>query len=166
MPGSREAVDRRFEAALEHAEGFFLKTGRVHRAMLQLARRLDEAQIPYAIAGAMALSVHGYVRVTTGVDILLTRKGLAQFKALFRGRGYVEKFPGSRGMRDTENDVPVDALMAGEFPGDGQPKPVAFGAGIVGSPPFDWRSGRPERSRGARARVQGGPAGRSPPDSR
>src|SRR5262249_44084186 len=42
------------------------------------------------------------------------------------GRGYVEKFPGSRGMRDTENGVAIDVLIAGEYPGDGKPKPVRF----------------------------------------
>jgi hypothetical protein len=120
------AIDRRFEQALERAEDFFMKTGKVHRAMLELARRLDDAGIPYAIAGAMALNAHGYERVTTDVDILLTREGLARFKALNLGRGYVEIFKGSKGIRDTENDVPIDILITGEFPGDGHPKPVAF----------------------------------------
>ena len=119
-------IDQRFEAALESAEGFFMKTGKVHRAMLALTQRLDEQRIPYAIAGAMALGAHGYERVTTDVDILLTREGLAQFKQVNLGRGYVEKFPGSKGMRDTEHDVPIDVLVAGEYPGDGLPKPVAF----------------------------------------
>jgi hypothetical protein len=103
-----------------------MKTGKVHRAMSELARRLDDAGIPYAIAGAMALNAHGYERVTTDVDILLTSEGLTQFKAQNLGRGYVELFEGSKGVRDTENDVPIDILVAGEFPGDGKPKPIAF----------------------------------------
>src|SRR5204862_5204959 len=37
-----------------------------------------------------------------------------------------EKFPGSKGVRDTENGVSIDVMIAGEFPGDGLPKPVAF----------------------------------------
>ena len=123
-PGDR-AIDDRFERALERA-AFFMKTGKVHRAMGELARRLDDAGIPYAIAGAMALNAHGYERVTTDVDILLTRDGLTRFKAAFLGRGYVEQFAGSNGFRDTENGVPIDVLIAGDFPGDGLPKPVAF----------------------------------------
>jgi len=103
-----------------------MKTGRLHRATLELARRLDEARIPYAIAGAMALSGHGYERMTTGVNILLTREGLALFKRTNLGRGYVEQFEGSRGLRDTENDGPIDVLIAGEFPGDGCPSPSRF----------------------------------------
>ena len=126
MSSLPETVDGRFERVLANAEDFFMKSGKVHRATLELARRLDAAQIPYAIAGAMALGAHGYERMTTDVDILLTPDGLARFKAANLGRGYVEKFEGSKGLRDTENDVPIDVLIAGDFPGDGLPKPVTF----------------------------------------
>lgn len=119
-------VDERFERALENAEKFFMKTGKVHQATLAIARRLDAAQIPYAIAGAMALGAHGYERVTSDVDVLLTRDGLARLRNAHLGRGYAEKFPGSKSLRDTENGVPIDFRIAGEFPGDGLPKPVAF----------------------------------------
>jgi hypothetical protein len=111
---------------LERAETFFMKQGRVHRCALALAERLDAEKIPYAIAGAMALGAHGYERVTVDIDLLLTRDGLARFKEAYLGRGYVEKFPGSKGLRDTENGVAIDVLIAGEFPGDGLPKPIAF----------------------------------------
>ncbi|MBI1874605.1 MAG: hypothetical protein HYS05_12085 [Acidobacteria bacterium] len=103
-----------------------MKTGKVHQATLAVTRRLDALKIPYAIAGAMALGAHGYERVTSDVDLLLTRDGLARFKQAYLGRGYIEKFPGSKGLRDTEHGVPIDVLVAGEFPGDGLPKPVAF----------------------------------------
>ena len=119
-------VEQRFERALENAQAFFMKTGNVHKAALAIARRLDAAGIPYAVAGAMALNAHGYERVTIDVDVLLTREGLARFKKAHLGRSYVEKFPGSKGVRDTENDVTIDVLISGEFPGDGRPKPVAF----------------------------------------
>ena len=126
MRTDERTVDQRFEKALENAETFFMKTGRVHEAALAIARRLDEANIPSAIVGAMALGAHGYERVTVDVDILLTRDGLATFKKAHLGRGYVEKFPGSKGIRDIEHGVAIDVLIAGEFPGDGLPKPVAF----------------------------------------
>jgi hypothetical protein len=119
-------VDDRLETALQEAERFFMKEGKVYQATVALARRLDADGIPYAIAGAMALGAHGYERMTTDVDVLITREGLARFKHAHLGRGYVEKFPGSKGMRDTENGVTIDVLIAGEFPGDGLPKPVEF----------------------------------------
>lgn len=91
-----------------------------------IARRLSQENIPYAIAGALALGALGHERLTVDVDILITAEGLARFKARWMGRGYVEQFPGSKGLRDTENDVKIDFLISGEFPGDGKPKPVAF----------------------------------------
>jgi|GEM_PF-3749736 len=98
----------------------------VERAMRQLARLLEDAQIPYAVIGAMALNEFGYQRMTSVVDVLLTSDGLAQFKSLYLGRGYVEKFPGSRGLRDTENNTDIDVVITGHFPGDGKPKAIAF----------------------------------------
>lgn len=136
MSAASRLVERRFEDALQNAESFFMKTGKVHQAATALAQRLAAAQIPYAIAGAMALGAHGYERVTSDVDLLVTRDGLAKFKALHLGRGYLEKFTGSKGLRDTENGVNIDVLIAGDFPGDGLPKPVSFpepaGAAIDG----------------------------------
>lgn len=125
-PVTDAAVEQRFEAALERAEAFFMKEGAVHRCAIELAERLNRESIPYAIAGAMALGAHGYERTTADVDLLITRDGLARFKRAYLGRGYVEKFPGSKGMRDTATGVTIDVILAGDFPGDGLPKPVAF----------------------------------------
>ena len=98
----------------------------VQKALEKLARRLEEHRIPYAIIGAMALNEVGYERVTRDVGVLLTPEGLAAFKAAMIGRGYLEKFPGSRGLRDTEHGVDIDVVLTGGYPGDGKPKPVAF----------------------------------------
>ena len=98
----------------------------VQQALERLARLLDEKGIPYAVVGAMALNEWGYRRVTVDVDVLLTPEGLRALKAEALGRGYLEKFPGSRGLRDTVAGVNVDVLLAGEYPGDGKPKSVVF----------------------------------------
>jgi len=98
----------------------------VHLALERLARLLDDKAIPYAVIGAMALNEWGYRRATVDVDLLLTPDGLRTLKAEALGRGWVEKFPGSRGLRDTVAGVNVDVVLAGEYPGDGKPKPVAF----------------------------------------
>jgi hypothetical protein len=125
-PSSSGAIEQRFEQALIRAERFFMGQSRVHEAAVALAERLANQNIPYAIAGAMALAAYGYERVTVDVDLLVTREGLDRFKQAYLGRGYVEKYPGSRGLRDTENAIMIDILIAGEYPGDGKPKPVAF----------------------------------------
>lgn len=98
----------------------------VHQALRRLTAALEADGIPYAIADAMAMNAHGYRRVTTDVDVLLTREGLDRFKAIHLGRGWVERFPGSKGLRDTEGGVKIDVLIAGDYPGDGKPKPVVF----------------------------------------
>ena len=123
---SGAAPSRRFWQAASFAERFFMGRDEVHAAMRRLCATLEADGIPYAIAGAMALNAHGYQRVTVDVDILLTRDGLAAFKARHLGRGWVERFPGSRGMRDTEHNVKIDVLITGDYPGDGAPKPVSF----------------------------------------
>ena len=125
---SRQAWEdeERFFAGAREATRFFMGESDVQRALEKVARLLEEDGIPYAIIGAMALNAYGYRRVTVDVDLLLTSEGLATFKAKHLGLGYVQKFPGSKGIRDTENGVPIDVVLAGEYPGDGLPKPVAF----------------------------------------
>jgi len=98
----------------------------VQKALQKLVEILDADHIPYAIVDAMALNEFGYRRTTVDVDVLLTSDGLAVFKARHLGRGYIEKFPGSRGLRDTEHGVDIDVVLAGSYPGDGKPKPVVF----------------------------------------
>ena len=98
----------------------------VHLALARVAQRLEELHIPYAICGGMAVNAHGHQRTTTDVDVLLTAEGLARFKANALGRGWIETFPGSRGVRDAELRVPIDFLLAGGIPGDGTPHGVVF----------------------------------------
>lgn len=121
-----EALDARMDAVLERAGAYFMGQSPVHRAAEEIARRLEEAGIDYAIAGALSLGFHGYERSTDDVDVLVTREGLEQFKAAWLGRGYVNLRPGGKAVRDTFNDVRIDFLLTGEYPGDGQPKPVVI----------------------------------------
>lgn len=98
----------------------------IHAALGALVRRFNAAKIPYAVVGAMALNEYGYRRATVDIDVLVTAEGLARFREAYLGRGYVERFAGSRGVRDTEHGVPIDFLVAGDYPGDGKPKAVRF----------------------------------------
>jgi len=99
---------------------------KVHKALTQLVERLSALEIPYAIVGALALNAYGYLRATVDVNVLLTKDGLDRFKKANIGRGYLEKFPGSKGFRDTANEVPIDVVLAGDYPGNGEEKPVSF----------------------------------------
>ena len=75
----------------------------------------------------MALAAHGYVRMTLGVDVLLTPEGLARFREKLVGRGYVAGLPGAeKSFRDAHTNVKTEIITAGEFPGEGLPKAVSF----------------------------------------
>ena len=98
----------------------------LQRAARDIATRLSDLGIDYAIAGALCLGAHGVVRATENVDVLVTRAGLDRFKAEWLGRGYTNLRPGGKAVRDTSNGVKIDFLIAGDFPGDGRPKQVDF----------------------------------------
>lgn len=110
----------------KRADAFFMKRSPIHDAMRRLAKTLTEMEIPFAIAGAMAANAHGHRRTTADVDILVRREDLQRFKEQHSGRGWIDKFEGSKNFRDTINNVNFDVLIVGDFPGDGLPKPVAF----------------------------------------
>jgi hypothetical protein len=119
-------LDQNSRWALTEGSVFFEDKGAVQQAMRRIAKRLDELGIPYAIVGGMALFQHGVRRFTEDVDILVTREGLKAIHEKLEGRGYLQPFTGSKHLRDTELGVKVEFLVAGGFPGDGKPKPVAF----------------------------------------
>lgn len=117
------SVDER----LKLAGDFFMKKDDVHDTMRRLSDRLKSENIPYAIIGGMAFNLHGFIRVTGDVDVLTTREGLTAIHERLIGRGYLPKFRGARkAIRDTTTGIGVDFITAGEYPGDGKPKPVVF----------------------------------------
>jgi hypothetical protein len=93
----------------------------------RLAKDLDERHISYAVIGAVALNQHGYHRFTHDIDLLMTREGLQQFTEQLLGRGYRPAFKGAaKTFRATVENVPIEVILAGEYPGDGKPKSVIF----------------------------------------
>jgi hypothetical protein len=127
-PLSYEARIRKSpEFALRELSAHFDHNSAVYRTLYRLAERLDEAKIPYALAGALAMNEHGYERATTDVDLIMTREGLEQFREQFVGRGYRLAFPGARKtFRDIDTQVKIEVIAAGDYPGDGKPKRVSF----------------------------------------
>ncbi len=111
---------------VREVDDFLMGESKVHRTLDRIARRLEELQVDFALAGGLAVGLRGHIRLTVDVDILVTAEGLARFKERWLGRGYVDKFEGSRGVRDTETQVAVDFLITGDYPGDGLPKPIRF----------------------------------------
>jgi hypothetical protein len=134
MKPERHALDsalkkesRSFGDVLVLSGDFFMKKGVVFQTMHRLAERLDSEGIAYAVIDGMAMAAHGYVRMTLDVDVLVTPEGLERFREKLLGRGYIPGFPGAqKTFRDTETQIKIEMITAGEFPGDGLPKPVAF----------------------------------------
>lgn len=112
--------------ALNEGGLFFEGKSRVHQTVERIARRLTELEVPYAVAGGMALVRHGYARFTEDVDLLVTRESLQKIHESLAGLGYRPPFEGSRHLRDADTGVKVEFIVTGDFPGDGKPKPVAF----------------------------------------
>jgi hypothetical protein len=88
---------------------------------------LERRGIDYMIIGAVALLAYGYPRFTEDIDLVMTAEGLEQFHRELVGLGYAPAFSGARKrLRATRTNVPVEIIVAGEYPGDGKPKPVSF----------------------------------------
>src|ERR1041384_5820343 len=106
---------------------YFMGEGNLNRALAHVAADLQEHGIDYMVVGALALFAHGYPRLTEDIDLVFTPEGLAKFHEELIGLGYAPAFPGARKrLRSTKDGVRIDVITAGEYPGDGKPKPVSF----------------------------------------
>ncbi len=105
---------------------FFQGKDEVHKTMRRLVRRLERARIPYAVMGGMALFAHKYERMTTDVDVLLSQEGLERFQNKFLPKDYEPVAGRPRRFVDRANQVTIDILVTGRFPGTGRPGPIAF----------------------------------------
>ena len=126
VPDYAKRLDADINWALREGGMFFQGESEVQKSLRRITGRLNALGIDYAVVGGMALFLHGFRRFTEDVDILVTREGLQKLHEALEGSGYRPPFAGSKNLRDTENGVRIEFLVAGEFPGDGKPKPVAF----------------------------------------
>ena len=119
---------RSFNFVIREAEQLYQGQGRLRKTYNRLTKRLDALGIAYGVVGGYALILHGVRRFTEDIDILISSEGLGRLHKQLIGLGYVRVVPGSRNLRDVETGVKIEFIVAGEFPGDGKPKPVAFPA--------------------------------------
>ena len=104
----------------------FSESSSVHKTLGGITKRLSELGISYTVVGGMALFAHGFRRFTEDVDLLVTADGMQRIRDELEGLGYTRPAGTSTKLRDTETGVRIEFLIAGQFPGDGRPKPVAF----------------------------------------
>lgn len=113
--------------AYEEGLRFFRGQGIMNGTLKRLAADLEDQGIDYCVIGAFALNQHGYRRFTEDIDLLLSADGLETFRRTLVGRGCRPALPNaSKKFRATADNVPVEIVTAGEYPGDGKPKPVQF----------------------------------------
>ncbi|MCW3095598.1 MAG: hypothetical protein JWL77_1216 [Chthonomonadaceae bacterium] len=99
----------------------------VQDTLRRLIADLEAHHIEYNVIEAVALNQHGYRRFTEDIDLLLTAEGLEKFQNELVGRGYRPAFQGAtRKFRETTQNVPIEIITSGEYPGDGKPKSVQF----------------------------------------
>ncbi len=114
---------------LAYSEGlkFFRGEGMINDVLKRLAADLDRNEIDYAVIGAVALNQHGSRRFTEDINLLLSKQGLLDFREKLIGLGYRPAFEGAKKkFRTTDENIPVEIITSGEYPGDGLPKPVEF----------------------------------------
>lgn len=106
---------------------FFMGEGVLNQTLERVRRDLERAGIDYSVIGAVALNQHGYRRFTEDIDLLMTKEGLRRFQESLVGLGYRPAFEGAtKNFNTTRENVPIQIVTSGEFPGDGRPKPVQF----------------------------------------
>jgi hypothetical protein len=123
LPPEAEA---RFEEGAAYCGRFFMGESEAQLALYRLTAILEAEDLPYAIIGAFALNEYGHRRVTVGVDLVMRDEHLEEFKRRHLGKGYEERVVGTGKLRDSLHGVDIDVLSTGRFPGDDQPKPIAF----------------------------------------
>ena len=126
MPVDFQTILSSPDATFGEGLRFFRGKGMLNKALRKLAADLEKKRIDYVATGAIALNRHGYRRFTEDIDLLLTKEGLERFRAELVGPGYRPAFEGAKKKFRTTDKVPVEIITAGEYPGDGLPKPVAF----------------------------------------
>ncbi|NWF51797.1 MAG: nucleotidyl transferase AbiEii/AbiGii toxin family protein [Nitrospirae bacterium] len=115
-----------FDLVLREADQLYQGQGRLKKTYDRLAKCLDDLGVSYSLVGGYALILHGVRRFTEDIDLLVSTEGLNRIHKELIGRGYVRVAPESRNLRDVETGVQIEFVVTGEFPGDGNPKPIAF----------------------------------------
>jgi hypothetical protein len=105
---------------------FFEGSSGLHRTLQELTRRFDALGVGYVIIGGMALTAHGYARMTEDIDVLVTKPDLRKILSNLDGLGYKRIFEGSKNLRDTSTLVKIEFVLTGDYPGSGEPQPISF----------------------------------------
>jgi hypothetical protein len=110
-----------------YAEGlrYFMGEGQLNNTLTRLSADLKQHGIDYMVIGAVALLAHGYPRFTEDINLVMTAEGLEKFHEELIGLGYAPSYAGARKrLLSTIDNVTIEVMTSGEYPGVGRPKPV------------------------------------------
>jgi hypothetical protein len=80
--------------SMDEGDRHFQRDDQVFKTLRKIALPLESIQVPYAVAGGMALEAHGFRRLTVDVDILVRRDGLKTIHEELEQGGAAATCPG------------------------------------------------------------------------
>ena len=119
-------MDKNHSWAMNQGGLFLDGRGLVWETFRKITRKLKELEIDFAVYDGMALYRYGLHRYIEDIVFCITAQSLESIDCCLTEHGYLPFEAGSRKYRDIETGVKFEFVIAGEFPGDGKPKPVAF----------------------------------------
>ena len=118
-PAFETPLNRDLQWALQEGSMFFEEKGGLHLALRRITQRLHELNIPYAVAGGMAMFFHGFRRFTEDVDILVTREGPRTIASRVGGLGLhpvvLRQQESARRRIRRADRVPCDRRLSGRW---------------------------------------------------
>ena len=102
---ARLARDARW--AMAEGDRFFDEKSSVFQTLRDIARCLNDLDIPYVVVGGLAMAHAGYRRFTEDVDMVVTTEGLRAIHDNLIGLGYKPAHRLSKNIRDTSTGVRI-----------------------------------------------------------
>ncbi|QDS98671.1 hypothetical protein [Adhaeretor mobilis] len=121
-----QLLDDDLRLALSEGGRYFENESEVHKALRKVVCLLGELGIEKVLAGALAICIHGYRRITHDVNLIVTREGSERIHSALKRLSYIRLITGRKALRDAQSRVKIDFLTTGDYPGDGKPASVAF----------------------------------------
>src|SRR3954452_20637244 len=95
MESFEDTMRRGGAIAIAETGRFFMGEDAVHQALKKIAKRLADLNIPYAVAGGMALVAHGYRRTTSTSICSSTRQDWSRSIGSWRDSATCRHLPGA-----------------------------------------------------------------------
>lgn len=103
---SRSASGEKMSSATTQCS-FDARMSDLYEELRDLAGSLNDARVEYALRGGVAMAVHGKVRATIDIELLVPGEAVGQVKAVCRARGFMIE---AKPMLLAGGKVPIERL--------------------------------------------------------